>query len=56
MFYLRMFVSMNAYPDISEKTFNEMGAYEGLSPTIDHNNNYGGNDYPEESNNNHQIA
>jgi hypothetical protein len=41
MFYLRMFLSINAYPDISETTFNEMGAYEGLSLSTNTNNYYG---------------
>jgi len=40
MFYLRMFLSINAYPDISETNFNEMGAYEGVSPN--QNENYSG--------------
>lgn len=33
MIYLRMFLSVNTYTDISEETFNQMGAYNGdLSP------------------------
>ena len=32
MIYMRMFLTINSYADITEETFNEMGAYEGLSP------------------------
>ena len=33
MIHLRMFLSVNNYTDISEQSFNQMGAYDaGLSP------------------------
>lgn len=32
MLYLRMFLSINTYPNISAETFGGMGAFEPLSP------------------------
>ena len=32
MIFMRMFLSVNSYSNISEESFNQMGAYEGLSP------------------------
>jgi len=33
MVFMRMFLSVNTYADISDETFNQMGAYEGkMSP------------------------
>ena len=35
MFYLRLFLCMNAYPNISADTFNEIPDMMGSSPTFD---------------------